>query len=460
MAKLWENTYRAVNIALANELADACHSLGLAPVPVIEAAATKPYGFMPFYPGPGVGGHCIPCDPHYLLWQLGKVRQPAPLVATALAANSGRPARITERALDLLAEHAVPARGARVLLIGVAYKEGVADVRESPALEILAGELPFTLVRLTENLGKKGALVRACALADGDVLLFTDSDCVVAPDAVRTCVDALVRHPELGAVSGHCRALNTDAGLLARVQDIWYEGQFRVSKAAEASFGSVSCVSGPLAAFRREAIYNYLPAWAEDRFLGAPFRFATDRQLTGYVLGQAWRGRALKERHADSPFVRDHDYPELRWRVGYTRSARVWTRVPSRPAAFLRQQIRWKKSFIRNLFFTGAFMWRRGPGAAALYYGHALWVIAAPVLVVRHLVWAPLHLAGLLTLLYLGGVVLKGCVWGVAYRFDHPGDPAWRFRPLMSLLSCCVLAWLLPYALLTLRRNVWSRSAA
>ncbi|MEV5757191.1 nucleotide sugar dehydrogenase [Streptomyces tendae] len=139
MAKLWENTYRAVNIALANELADACHSLGLAPAPVIEAAATKPYGFMPFYPGPGVGGHCIPCDPHYLLWQLGKARQQAPLVATALAANSDRPTRITERALDLLAGAAVPPRDARVLLIGVAYKEGVADVRESPALEILAG---------------------------------------------------------------------------------------------------------------------------------------------------------------------------------------------------------------------------------------------------------------------------------------------------------------------------------
>ncbi|MEJ1197923.1 MULTISPECIES: nucleotide sugar dehydrogenase [unclassified Streptomyces] len=137
MAKLWENTYRAVNIALANELADACHVLGLAPVPVIEAAATKPYGFMPFYPGPGVGGHCIPCDPHYLLWQLGKVRQQAPVTATALAANTGRPGRITERALELLARSAVPAPGARVLLIGVAYKEGVADVRESPALEII-----------------------------------------------------------------------------------------------------------------------------------------------------------------------------------------------------------------------------------------------------------------------------------------------------------------------------------
>ncbi|MDT0612900.1 nucleotide sugar dehydrogenase [Streptomyces lancefieldiae] len=138
MAKLWENTYRAVNIALANELADACQALGLAPVPVIEAAATKPYGFMPFYPGPGVGGHCIPCDPHYLLWQLREVRQQAPLVAAALTANTDRPARMTERALELLSRAAVPADGARVLLIGVAYKEGVADVRESPALEMLA----------------------------------------------------------------------------------------------------------------------------------------------------------------------------------------------------------------------------------------------------------------------------------------------------------------------------------
>ncbi|MFH8977115.1 glycosyltransferase [Streptomyces sp. NPDC017890] len=343
----------------------------------------------------------------------------------------------------------------QLVVVDDASDDGTADV-----LRRLADELPLTLIRLDENLGKKGALVRACAVADGDVLLFTDSDCVIAPDAVRHCVTALVRHPELGAVSGHCRALNTDAGLLARVQDVWYEGQFRITKAAEAAFGSVSCVSGPLAAFRRDAIYNYLPAWAEDRFLGAPFRFATDRQLTGYVLGQAWHGRALKDRHADSPFVSEHDYPELRWEVGYTRAARVWTRVPSRPSSFLRQQIRWKKSFIRNLFFTGRFMWRRGPAAAALYYGHALWVIAAPALVVRHLVWAPLNLAAVLTLLYLCGVLLKGCVWGIAYRFDHPRDRAWRCRPLMSLLSCCVLAWLLPYALLTLRRNVWSRSAA
>ncbi|MFE3634587.1 nucleotide sugar dehydrogenase [Streptomyces cellostaticus] len=147
MAKLWENTYRAVNIALANELSDACRALGLAPLPVIEAAATKPYGFMPFYPGPGVGGHCIPCDPHYLRWQLRGARHETPLIDTALVANGRRPARVADEALWMLAEAAVPAEGARVLMVGVAYKAGVADIRESPALEILA------------RLGAAGAIV-------------------------------------------------------------------------------------------------------------------------------------------------------------------------------------------------------------------------------------------------------------------------------------------------------------
>ncbi|MFC8228697.1 glycosyltransferase [Streptomyces sp. NPDC057287] len=344
--------------------------------------------------------------------------------------------------------------GVRIIVVDDHSQDGTGEV-----LNRLRDEIGITVIHLDANVGKKNALVRACELADTEIIAFTDSDCVLAPDALRRCVRALVTHPELGAVSGHCRALNTDAGLLARVQDVWYEGQFRVAKAAEASFGSVSCVSGPLAVFRRDAVYNYLPAWADDRFMGAPFRFATDRQLTGYVLGQAWTGRALKRRYAGSPFV-EEDFAERRWRVGYVRSAKVWTDVPARFGPLLRQQIRWKKSFIRNLFFTGSFMWRRGPGPAALYYGHALWVLAAPVMAFRHLVWAPLHGALFLTLLYFCGVVLKGCVWGLAYKIDHPGDTRWRYRPLMSLFSSVLLAWLLPYSLLTVRRGVWSRGAS
>ncbi|MGW5433180.1 nucleotide sugar dehydrogenase [Streptomyces sp. NPDC004059] len=137
MTKLWENTFRAVNIALANEFAENCRALDLEPAPIIEAAATKPYGFMPFYPGPGVGGHCIPCDPHYLLWQLRERRIASPLIDAAMTAIAGRPRQVVRRVRELLAGHGRSTSGARVLVVGVAYKPGVADLRESPAVEIL-----------------------------------------------------------------------------------------------------------------------------------------------------------------------------------------------------------------------------------------------------------------------------------------------------------------------------------
>lgn len=338
-----------------------------------------------------------------------------------------------------------------IIVVDDASTDGTAD-----RLSALSAELGFRCVLLDQNVGKKRALVAGAAHATGEVIAFTDSDCALAPDALRRCVAALVAHPSLGAVSGHARALNPDSSLLTRIQDTWYEGSFRVVKAAESTLGTVTCVSGPLAVFRRDAIWNYLPAWAADRFLGAEFRFATDRQLTGYVLGQKWKGRRLKERHPDPRFTAV-DHPERVWRVGYVQSARVLTVVPETLSPFLRQQIRWKKSFIRNLAFTGTFMWRRGLGPAALYYGHSLWVVAAPIMAVRHLVWAPAQGLWLLSLLYLGGVTIKGVAWGVAYLVDNRGSTRWRYRPLMSIISSVILSWLLPYAVLTIRRGVWSR---
>jgi cellulose synthase/poly-beta-1,6-N-acetylglucosamine synthase-like glycosyltransferase len=321
----------------------------------------------------------------------------------------------------------------------------------------LATTLPIRVITLDVNVGKKRALVIAAAEARGNYFVFTDSDCVVEADAVRRCMLAFQAHPGIGAISGHTRALNAEASLLTRIQDVWYDGQFGISKAAESVFRSVTCVSGPLAAFRREAIYNYLPAWAGDRFLGAEFRFATDRQLTGYVLGQRWIGARLKRRYHDSPFVTEVDYPQRKWGVAYVRSARALTNVPVSFRSVIRQQVRWKKSFVRNIFFTGAFYWRRGLLASLLFYGHVLWVGVAPVLAFRHLVWLPLHGEFLLTGLYLCGVGLKGCIWGLAYRVQNRGDRRWMYRPLMSLLSALVLSWLLPYSILSLRKSVWSR---
>jgi len=139
MTKLLENTFRAVNIALANEFADICEHLDVDVNDVIDAASTKPYGFMAFRPGPGVGGHCIPCDPHYLLWQLRKARMDAPLIERTMGEIARRPQRIVDQARRRLSENGLPLRRARVLVIGLSYKPDVADLRESPALEILAG---------------------------------------------------------------------------------------------------------------------------------------------------------------------------------------------------------------------------------------------------------------------------------------------------------------------------------
>ncbi|GAA3548185.1 nucleotide sugar dehydrogenase [Amycolatopsis ultiminotia] len=137
MTKLYENTFRAVNIALANEFAEISDGFSIDPIEVIDAAASKPYGFMAFHPGPGVGGHCIPCDPHYLLWQLRATQSNAPLVTQAMHAIAERPKQVVERVLNTLSHEGKGMSGTRVLVVGVTYKPGVQDVRSSSALDIL-----------------------------------------------------------------------------------------------------------------------------------------------------------------------------------------------------------------------------------------------------------------------------------------------------------------------------------
>jgi len=165
MTKLLENTFRAVNIALANEFADICSSLDIDVADVIDAASTKPYGFMPFLPGPGVGGHCIPCDPHYLLWQLKRSRVAAPMITQAMTEISARPHRVVDRVQTVLSEQGRGMTGARVLVVGIAYKADVEDLRESPALEILD-----ELIRRGARVGYLDAHFDSVALAGGSSL--------------------------------------------------------------------------------------------------------------------------------------------------------------------------------------------------------------------------------------------------------------------------------------------------
>jgi UDP-N-acetyl-D-glucosamine dehydrogenase len=137
-AKLLENVFRAVNIALVNELKLILSALGIDPWEVVEAAATKPYGYMRFDPGPGLGGHCIPIDPFYLAWAARRAGRSARFVELAGEINTAMPEHVVERVMLALNERGRALRGARILLLGVAYKADVADVREAPALRLAA----------------------------------------------------------------------------------------------------------------------------------------------------------------------------------------------------------------------------------------------------------------------------------------------------------------------------------
>jgi UDP-N-acetyl-D-glucosamine dehydrogenase len=180
MVKLLENTFRMINIGLANEIALMCDRMGINVWEVIDAAATKPFGFMPFYPGPGLGGHCIPIDPFYLSWKTKQAGIEARFIELAGYINGQMPHFVVDKIQNALNDHTKPLKGSHVHVMGVAYKRDIDDVRESPALDII------------HLLGKRGAKVTysdpfvPSINADGIVMNATDAaagckaaDCVV-----------------------------------------------------------------------------------------------------------------------------------------------------------------------------------------------------------------------------------------------------------------------------------------
>jgi len=191
MVKLFENTFRSVNIALVNELAIMCRRLGMSAWEVIGAAATKPFGFMAFYPGPGIGGHCLPSDPHYLSWRTRLAGYEAKFIAFADEINGGMPRYVVQLATDALNDRAKAVRGSRILALGVAYKAGVGDIRDSPALEIIedflarGAHLEYADPRVPQ-IQVGGQLLKSVAWAQADLSAY---DLVVL----------LTAHPEFEA---------------------------------------------------------------------------------------------------------------------------------------------------------------------------------------------------------------------------------------------------------------------
>ncbi len=202
--KLTENIFRSVNIALVNELKIVFEAMGIDVWEIIEAAKTKPFGYMPFYPGPGLGGHCIPIDPFYLTWKAREFNIATRFIELAGEVNTAMPQRVVEKTVEALSEHAGRAlRGARLLIIGVAYKKNVDDTRESPALTIMEllekrgarlafhdpylAEIPPTREH-PQFAGRRSIALTAAAAADFDAaIICTDHDSVDYPLLVAHC---------------------------------------------------------------------------------------------------------------------------------------------------------------------------------------------------------------------------------------------------------------------------------
>jgi UDP-N-acetyl-D-glucosamine dehydrogenase len=201
-AKLLENTFRSVNIALANELAIICGKLGINVWDVIDAAATKPFGFMPFYPGPGIGGHCIPIDPLYLSWKVRLKGYESKFIGLADGINRAMPGHVVTLTADALNNHGKCLRGAKILVLGVTYKRGVNDVRESPALEIIhmlhekGAEVsyadPYVSQLQVEDVKLAAAIITPDALRESDCVLILTDHSDFDYDAVARCARLVV----------------------------------------------------------------------------------------------------------------------------------------------------------------------------------------------------------------------------------------------------------------------------
>lgn len=293
--------------------------------------------------------------------------------------------------------------------------------------EVQRARPELVVVAAPVNRGKRHAMAAGiAAVGDAEILIFIDSDSRVDPNAVHI----LVRYfadPRVGAVAGHTDVWNRHTNLLTRMQAVRYYVAFRVYKSAEALFGCVTCCSGCFSGYRRAAVDAVLDRWLAQRFLGQASTYGDDRSLTNYLLPN--------------------------WRVLYAPDALAHTNVPDRLSVFLRQQLRWKKSWVRESMRACTFMWRKNPVMALSFYLSLALPLVAPQVAFRAFIIQP-HFAGGTPLWYLCGVSAMAALYGLYYRL-HRRERLWYHGVLFALFYASVLVWQLPYALATIRDPKW-----
>ncbi|MFC2071874.1 glycosyltransferase, partial [Chloroflexota bacterium] len=275
----------------------------------------------------------------------------------------------------------------------VAVNDGSKD-NTGMDLDLLAEEYPGLKVIHQDNGGKRKAVTNGFYASEGRFIVLIDSDSVVEERAIVELMKTLVANPKVGGAVGNCKVLNADKNFLTRCQDAWYDYAFNIHKTTESVFGTVLCCSGCLAAYRRKAIAEFIPFWA-----AAEVQNSDDRDLTSYALATPWAKNGLMSLSGQlKKSMSQYDDAEDRgltahtlstWETIYVPSAVVYTEVPEKTRAYIRQQTRWKKGYIRSCFYVSAFFWKKNPLISLLFYTEFMTTFISPLILFSVYIYAP-----------------------------------------------------------------------
>lgn len=288
----------------------------------------------------------------------------------------------------------------------------------------IKGRLKF--IKLEENSGKRIALARGVEVAKHELVTFVDSDSFLHPSAIRNIVQPF-RDSKMGGVTGRTDVENKWTNYITKMQAVRYYVAFRIMKAAESVFDAVTCLSGPISCYRKDLVLKYRKAWLNQRFLGHPATFGDDRSMTNFIL-----------RHN---------------RTVYQDSAVCSTIVPSKYHVFLRQQMRWKRSWLRESLIAASYMWRKEPFQALSFYAGLIVPVLAPLVVIFNLIIVPFEY-NKFPAVFIMGLLLMSFLMSFVYLLLRKSH-IWIYGFVFCLFYEVILLWQMPVACVTFWKSTW-----
>ena len=303
-------------------------------------------------------------------------------------------------------------------------KETIQELKSEGSRYEIENRVSYIVQR--ENKGKREALCEGVKVAKHELVVFVDSDSFLDPFAIRNLIQPF-RDSKMGGVAGRCDVANTYTNYLTKMQSVRYYIAFRVMKAAEAYFDAVTCLSGPLSAYRRQIVLDHMEEWRNQKFLGQRATFGDDRAMTNIVLSH--------------------------YRTGYQDTAYCSTIVPNTNKVFLKQQMRWKRSWLRESIMAGKFMWRKEPFAALFFYIGLFVPVAAPVVVVYNLIYVPIIQHIFPTTFLVGLLLMSGLMSVVQLLLRR--STTWWYGFVFCIYYELILLWQMPVAWFTFWKSTW-----